>query len=137
MIINAENLILGRMATFVAKKALQGEEIIIINCEKAVVIGKRQNVLSIYKVKKKVRDVFKGPFFPRRPELIVKRTIRGMLPYKQPKGREAVKRIKCYQGIPTGLKDKTYETIDNAKLAEDKIKFLTIAKISEQIGHKT
>ena len=39
MIINAENLILGRMTTYAAKKALQGEEVDIVNCEKAIITG--------------------------------------------------------------------------------------------------
>ena len=40
-VVDANNLILGRMATVVAKRLLQGESIIILNAEKTVISGKR------------------------------------------------------------------------------------------------
>ena len=44
-IIDASNLILGRMASVVAKRLLQGENIIVVNAEKAVVSGKKKAVV--------------------------------------------------------------------------------------------
>ena len=100
MIINAENLILGRMASKIAKKALLGEKIDIINCEKAVIIGNKKDIQERYKKRREIRTPRWGPHFPRHPEKFVKRAIRGMLPYKQEKGRKAFERVKCYQGVP-------------------------------------
>ena len=82
MIIDATNLILGRMAAFAAKKALLGEKVDIINCEKAVVSGSKRDVLARYKQKRE-RTTIKGPFFPKVADRFVRRTVRGMLPYKQ------------------------------------------------------
>lgn len=101
IIINAENAVLGRLASYAAKQALFGKKIIIINSEKAIIQGREQMVLEEYN-KKRVRggSGLGGPNFPSPPERILKRTIRNMLPYKKERGREALKRIKCYLGIP-------------------------------------
>src|SRR3989344_765026 len=89
MIINAEDLILGRMATYAAKKALNGEKIDIVNCEKAIITGKRKDVLEKYKRKANRGGPFHGPFYPKMPDRFVRRVIRGMLNYKQERGKEA------------------------------------------------
>ncbi|MCD4666255.1 uL13 family ribosomal protein, partial [archaeon] len=87
MNINAENLILGRVATYAAKKALMGETVNVVNCDKIIITGSKKQILDRYlaRIHKGSRPT-KGPFFPKTSERIVKRTIRGMLPYKQYKG---------------------------------------------------
>ena len=77
-----------------------------------------------------------GPNFPRRPDLLVKRTIRGMLPYKQYKGESALKRIKCYIGKPENLNENpiTIEKIGKGKLKNTK--FMTLLDLSRSIGYK-
>ncbi|MDP6642027.1 MAG: 50S ribosomal protein L13 [Candidatus Nanoarchaeia archaeon] len=136
MIINAENLILGRFSTIVAKKALMGEAIDVVNVEKAVIVGTKENILDKYKTRRERGETLHGPYFPRTPDRLVRRTIRGMLPYKQEKGRLAFKRIKCYVGIPEDLKDKKIETLDKAKLSPQKMKFLTIKQLTSYLGAK-
>ncbi|MFH2028779.1 MAG: 50S ribosomal protein L13, partial [Nanoarchaeota archaeon] len=105
MIIDATNLILGRLGTYVAKQALLGEKIDIINCEKAVISGKKDFTLKKYLIIKD-RGTYKGPFLPRQPNLFVRRSIRGMLTYKQERGKKAYANIKCYRGMPEEFKDK-------------------------------
>jgi large subunit ribosomal protein L13 len=137
MIINAENLILGRIATFAAKKALLGEEINIINCEKALMTGSRKQILERYKEKSQTGKPQKGPFIPKRADMFIKRTIRGMLPYKQEKGRKALERIKCYIAIPDEFKDKEAETIEIAKISKvPNLKYISIGDICKSIGGK-
>jgi len=137
MIIDAKDLILGRMATFVAKQALQGETIDVINVEKAVVAGKPEDILSRYNRKYKRGHSLDGPFFPKQPERLVKRTIRGMIPHKQEKGAKALKRIKCYIGVPKEFEGKKAETIEKANVKNiKKTKYLTIKEISRQLGWK-
>ena len=41
-LINADGLILGRMASKVAKRLLNGEEVIIVNAEKSRALGKKE-----------------------------------------------------------------------------------------------
>jgi large subunit ribosomal protein L13 len=102
-IINGEDLLLGRMASIVAKRALNGETIAIVNAEKAIISGSRARVLTLYGRKRSRGSREGGPFFPRRPDHIVRRTIRGMLPYKRAPGMEAFKRVKVYVGVPMAL----------------------------------
>jgi len=88
MIIDANNLILGRMASYIAKKALLGNRVDVVNCENCVIIGKKREILGRYN-KRLQRGVHtKGPFLPKMPDRFVKKTIRGMtLQYKQGKKR--------------------------------------------------
>lgn len=137
MIINAENLILGRLADFVAKKSLLGEEVIIINSEKAIITGSKKVIEKRYKHRKELIDPFQGPFYPYRPDRLLRRTIRGMLPWSKSRGREAFKRVKCYIGMPDELKNKEIETVNQAHISKTKaLKYITLEKLSKQIGWK-
>ena len=89
-VIDATGLILGRMASVVAKRLLMGERIAIINAEKAVVSGRRRMVVRRYKERLQIGHYRKGPYWPRRPDRIVWRTIRGMLPRYKDKGKRAL-----------------------------------------------
>jgi large subunit ribosomal protein L13 len=115
-VINGDGLLLGRLASITAQRALAGEEIAIVNAEKAIISGSRSRVLGNYEHKRSRGSTGWGPFFPRRPDHIMKRTIRGMLPYKRPRGVDAMKRIKCYVGIPAGFAGKEMEVIDEAHM---------------------
>lgn len=136
MIFDAKNLILGRLCTVVAKKALLGEKIDIVNCEKALVSGKRKDILKNYEWKRSVGgSARKGPYFPKRSERFVKRTIRGMLPYKKERGLKALKNIKCYYGIPKEFKDKKLISIKGAH--KDKLEntnYLNVGHLCNQLG---
>ena len=136
MIIDATDLRLGRMATVVAKNALLGETIDIVNCENAVLTGNRDNVLGEYKNRLK-RITYKGPIVHRMPDRFVKKAIRGMLPYKQYKGDKAFKRIKCYMGVPDQFKDKKFETIKEANIANvPSLRYVYVKEICKEIGAK-
>jgi large subunit ribosomal protein L13 len=135
MIINAEDMILGRFATRAAKQLMLGEKVDIVNCEKAVVSGSKANVLDRVKQKRAMGRPTKGPFFPRRPDMFVRRAIRGMIPYKQPKGKEAYKRLMCYLGIPKEFEGKEMKTFEDAHLSKlPNNRFIRIEEISRLIG---
>ncbi len=130
MIIDASNLILGRMATFVAKKALLGEEVDVVNCENAVITGDKNLIVNKYMQRVRRGVPFRGPHFPSGEEAVVKRTIRGMLPHKQHKGLVALKRVKCYKGIPEQFKDKKAETVDFANISKSSmVKYITVDEL--------
>ena len=69
IVIDATNATLGRLASFVAKQALLGKTVSVVNCEKAIVVGKESNIVAEYQ-KQRARggSAFKGPYFPRSPE---------------------------------------------------------------------
>ena len=134
-IIDASGAILGRLASEVAKRALKGEEIIIINAEKAVISGNKEAVLEKYLHRRRIGNPKKGPFFPKRPDLIVKRAIRGMLPYKKKRGKEALKRIRVFIGVPEEL-DIEAERVEKAKKRVDDIScpFIEVLELSKLLG---
>ncbi len=144
MIVNAEGQVLGRLATFVAKRALLGDEVIIVNAEKAFVSGKRDMIFQEEADKKEIRNLgnpLKGPFHERRPDKYVRRSIRGMLPWKKTRGREAYGRIQVYIGVPeeTIKKNHTIEKIEIENvdsIKRDLKKYITVADICKHIGGK-
>lgn len=137
MIIDATNLVLGRLATVAAKRALGGEQVNIVNCEKAAVTGTKRDVIARYKRKRSMGSVRKGPYFPINPDRVIKRTIRGMLPYKTDKGMKAYKRVLCYIGLPDSLKNEKLETIEGANVSKlDNLNYGSVGKICKELGAK-
>jgi large subunit ribosomal protein L13 len=135
MIIDAENLILGRMAAFAAKKLLQGEEVIIINAEKAVITGKKEYVFKKYKQRVDRADLAnprKGPHFPRTPEGIVKRAVRGMLPFRKLKGRQALRKLRVFRGTPENYKKG--EAVPIANILERTSAYVKVGDVSRFLG---
>ena len=133
MIIDGKNLILGRLATFAAKQALEGEPVIIINCENIILTGTKKSIMEKFKHKQGLGGPYKGPFFPKTPDRIVKRSIRGMLPYKQERGLKAFKRIKCFIGTPDSYKSQKLVELPKASYQKLKtLNFITINDISKE-----
>jgi large subunit ribosomal protein L13 len=103
IIIDADNAILGRLCSEVAKYLLDGYAVNIVNCENAIVSGKKHSILNEYRNMHKIHTATnprRGPFHPKRPDRLVRRTVRGMLPWKKSKGRNAYHRLLTYIGIP-------------------------------------
>lgn len=136
MIIDATDTILGRMAAVAAKKALSGEEVLIINAEKAIVTGSRKTVFSRYKFKRDVGNQIKGPFYPRMPDRLVRRAVRGMLPRKKSSGLDAYKKVKAFIGKPNDLKGEITELKEiKADTLKDP-KYVYVEEISKWLGAK-
>jgi len=133
-IIDADGAILGRMCTNVAKRLLSKESIAVVNSEKAIISGKKSVIKNHYKQKREVGTYRKGPFFPRMPDRLVKRTVRGMIPYQTPHGREAFKKLKCYIGIPKEFEDKKFEKIGDAEKLP--VEYITVEELSRALGAK-
>ena len=105
VVVDASGCVAGRLASVVAKLALEGRRVVVVNAEKAIITGDFNMVLNWYKKKiTEWRTHYNpekvGPKIPRRPDRILKRIIRGMLPRKYWRGRKALKRIRVYMGIP-------------------------------------
>ena len=101
-IIDGKGAVLGRLASFVAKQALKGEEFVILNCDKIIITGNKKMIKKEFEeTRTKVGSGQKGPKVSRTSEKIVKRTIRGMLPnHRKGRGKEVFQKIKCYSGVP-------------------------------------
>jgi len=133
-LINADGLIVGRMASKVAKKLLNGEKVIIVNAEKAVISGKKKSKVAEAKTFLEVGAPMRGPFHYRRPDRILHKTVRGMLPFKQPKGKTALKKLKVFIGVPENLKDQQMVTVKEAQAAKLKGPYFTLAELAKEIG---
>ncbi len=135
MIIDAKNLIVGRLATVAAKKALLGETVDVVNCEECFISGNKYSVIDEYKVKRNRGSIRRGPFFPRNPDRIVKRIIRGMLPRQTQRGRDALARVKCYLGVPEQFVEKKFETITEAHIDKlPNLRYVKLKEVSKQLG---
>jgi large subunit ribosomal protein L13 len=135
IVIDAENLIMGRMASQVAKMLLSGQEVAIVNSEKVVISGSKKRIIEDYFHKRAKGGARKGPHYPRMPDRILKRTVRGMIPYKKPLGKKAFSQLKVYIGVPKELEGETLNTVRGAS-AEGKIKYVVLGDVSRQLGAK-
>jgi large subunit ribosomal protein L13 len=139
MIIDGEGLVLGRLASIVSKKLLNGDEIIVLNAEKIILSGTKEWAYARYKQRLDRASISNprkmGPKYPRRPDDIFRRTVRGMIPYKKTTGREAFKGLKVYVGIP-----QQFEGVEISKLpdAEPKNikKSIELGEVSKLLGAK-
>jgi large subunit ribosomal protein L13 len=132
VVIDARDCILGRVASEVAQRAMDGDRVAVVNAEQAVVTGDEEDVMSVYRKRVDVGSD-RGPYYPKRPDRIFRRAIRGMVPHKKPRGREAFENVRTYVGNP-------YDDVD-AEVLEDtsldrlsNIRFVTLGEISEELG---
>lgn len=134
-IIDADGNVIGRLCTSVAKKILGGEEIVIVNAEKAIVTGSKEAVFAMYKQKKDRGKVIHGPFYPRRADLILKRTVRGMLPWDHTRGRDAYRRLKVFVGVPKEFNSaEKLKLMGSTKLSRER--YVTLSEVSTYLGSK-
>lgn len=146
VVVDARDCIMGRVASEVAQRALDGERIAVVNAERAVITGNKEDVMSTYRTRAELGSD-SGPYYPKRPDRIFKRAIRGMLPYKSDRGREAFENVRFYLGNPYD-EGGTLSTsgAENGEAAETEvlegtsldrlsnIKFVTLGEVSENLG---
>ncbi len=133
VVVDARDCILGRVASQVATRALNGERVAIVNAERAVITGRKEDVTEKYLTRRDLGSD-RGPYYPKRPDRIFKRAVRGMLPYKRPHGREAFENVRVYVGNPYE-DDVEAEILDDTSLDRlSNIKFVSLGDISESLG---
>jgi large subunit ribosomal protein L13 len=131
LVVDARDCIVGRVASNVAQRALDGERVAVVNAERAVITGNEESTMDTYRARAEVGSD-RGPYYPKRPDRIFKRSIRGMVPYKTTRGREAFENVRVYVGNPF---DEEGEVLDETSLDRlSNIKFTTLGNISEQLG---
>lgn len=135
VVLDADGLILGRLCTHVAKRLLKGEEIVIVNAERAVVSGRKEQLLQHYKHRRErgKSHLTKGPYYPRTADRILKRTVRGMLEYRKPSGKAAYSRLKVYLGVPKEYENVKAEGLESAK-KPNLARYVYLGEISERLG---
>ena len=136
--VNADGLALGRVASYSAKKALQGEEIVIVNAEKAVITGSKKALLERFHKRAGLSakgNPRKGPKAVRMPDRILRAAVTGMLPVKRRSGRDALKRVIVFITLPEKFKEKEFVDLEEFRVDERK-SYVLVGDISKLMGAK-
>ena len=128
IIIDATMGVVGRMASFAAKKALLGNKVIIVNCNEAIVTGPKNAVIAVYKMKRTYGGTSqKGPYYSRTPDRMMRKAVRGMLPWSRTRGREAYRNVICFPAMPVEYASKEKLTFKKKMRAS----FMSLKEISK------
>jgi large subunit ribosomal protein L13 len=139
IVVDASNCVSGRLCSKISKLLLQGNRVSVVNAEKVMISGNKYQVIESYKKNLEVSSVtnpIHGPFHPRRPDTIITRMIRGMVPKRKPSGMQAFKRLRVYIGTPEELKNSTMKTFDDAKITKQPSFYISMGDVAKQIGWK-
>lgn len=137
IVVDGTDLIAGRLASNVAKMLLDGNRVSLVNCEKIMVSGNRKSIIGEYRDFLEISSILHpkhGPFHPRRPDTIISRMVRGMLPRKKPSGQAALKRLRAYIGVPKELKSLKKIQFDKAKIRRSSAYYTSMAELGITIG---
>ena len=137
IVVDGSDLIAGRLCSNVSKLLLKGNHVSIVNCEKIMISGNRRNIIGEYKDFLKIASIIHpkhGPFHPRRPDTIITRMIRGMLPRDKPSGQAAFKRLRAYVGVPQEIKSLEKIQFDNSKIRRSNAYYVSMADFGRTVG---
>ena len=135
--IDAKDCIAGRMCSHISKLLLKGHHVKVVNAEKCMISGNRYMTIRTYKEFLEIASAtnpIHGPFHPRKPDKILTRMVRGMLPKRKSSGITALKRLRIYIAIPPELKDAKLETFEDSKIRKPSSYFITLGELARQIG---
>lgn len=139
IVVDATNCIAGRMCSHVSKLLLQGNKVSIVNAEKAMLSGNRYKVIEQYKEYLEINSVtnpIHGPFHPRRPDTILTKMVRGMVPKQKTTGLEAHQRLRVYIGVPEEMKAAKMQSFDDSKITKPEAYYISMGDVAKQIGWK-
>jgi large subunit ribosomal protein L13 len=140
IVVDATNCIAGRMCSHVSKLLLQGNRVAIVNAEKAMLSGNnRYKTIELYKEHLEINSVtnpIHGPFHPRRPDTILSKMVRGMVPKRKASGITAFKRLRVYIGVPEEMKGAKMESFSDSKIRKPEAYYISVGEIAKQIGWK-
>ncbi len=139
VVFDADKKVLGRLASATAKALLGGKSVVIVNAEKALVSGRKGYILSRYRTRLNLQDKANpehSPYWPRRPDMFVKRIVRGMLPYRMPRGKDAYRRLRVYSGIPDEFSGKA-QALSDADARKMYVNTMTVSELAGLLGYKS
>jgi len=135
IIIDADGHVLGRLSTDVAKRLMNGESVVVVNAEKAIITGNRSVIFDNYMAKYKRGKQINGPFFPKRADLILKRTVRGMIPFKSARGQDIYRNLQVFVGVPKDVNPAKLQKVEHATNVWTS-KFVTLGEVAEHLGSR-
>jgi large subunit ribosomal protein L13 len=139
ILVDATGCIAGRMCSHVSKLLLKGNRVTIVNSEKAMLSGNRYKTIDLYKEFLEINSVtnpIHGPFHPRRPDTMLTKMVRGMVPKTKTSGIEAFRRLRVYIGTPDQFMNKKAESFEDTKITRPPAKYISVGDVAKQIGWK-
>lgn len=136
IIVDGTNMIAGRLCSYVAKLLIDGNRVSIVNCENIMLTGDRDAIIKSYRRFLEIASINNpkfGPFHPRRPDTMITKMVRGMLP-KKPSGKTAFKRLRAYLGVPNELKSMTTKQFDDAKIKRPSPYYTSMGELGRMVG---
>lgn len=137
VVVDATGHIAGRLASTVAKMLINGDRVSIINCEKIMISGRKGSIVGEYRDFLRIASILHpehGPYHPRRPDTIITRMVRGMLPRKKPSGRAAHSRLRAYIGSPKELRSAERVRFEKAMITRHPARYTTMADLGREVG---
>ena len=137
-VIDGKNAVLGRLGTVVAQKIMAGEDVVVLNCESIIVTGEKEMVFADYKARFDRGECKsrKGPFYPRRADLLFQRSVRGMIPWTTTSGRNAFRRLHAYVGTPKQFTEGFDITVEEQAMKKITGKYTTLGAVAKFLGSK-
>ncbi len=142
IVVDGKGHLLGRLASIIAKEALNGQEVIVVRCEQIDISGRehrnRKNFQS-YLNKRTNTNPKWGPFHHRAPSKILMKAVRGMVPRKTKRGMAALNRIKAYEGIPPEFTKKKRMVVPDALRIthlRPMAKYTNLGRLAAEFGWK-
>ncbi|CAB3402544.1 unnamed protein product [Caenorhabditis bovis] len=140
VVIDGKNHLLGRLASIVAKKLLQGEKVVVVRAEEITISGNfhRSKLKYMSFLRKRCNiNPARGAFHYRAPGKIFWRTVRGMLPHKTIRGNSALKNLRAYEGVPIKYQKVKLLNAPSASrflCLEPRRKFCRVGRLSHEVG---
>ncbi len=138
LVYDAKGKILGRLASTIARDLLAGKDVAVINAENAIIIGSRDSIVKKYttriNLQEKQNPEF-SPYWPRRPDMLLKRAVRGMLPYAKTRGRTAYRKLTVFIGTPAGLAKVKPIEIKTKDANAIYMPHMTMRELSQSLGY--
>lgn len=135
--VDATDQIAGRLSSKIAKLLISGRRVVVVNAEKSLISGSRTSVINQWKerleLSSRVNPIY-GPIHPRRPDNILRRMVRGMVPRKKPKGALAMKRLRVYIGVPSGVESSKLTKFEGTAATRPVPVYVTMGDLSRSLG---
>lgn len=137
VIVDGTNLIAGRLCSHVAKLLINGSRVSIVNSENIMISGDRKAIIEEYRKFLEISSITNpkfGPFHPRRPDTMITKMVRGMLPKNKPSGKTALKRLRAYLGVPNELRSRKTIQFEDAKIRKPAPYYTTMGELGRMVG---
>jgi large subunit ribosomal protein L13 len=137
IVVDGTNMIAGRLCSHVAKLLLEGSHVAIVNSENIMISGSRESIIREYREFLEIASITNpkfGPFHPRRPDTIITKMVRGMLPKTKSSGKTAFKRLRAYLGIPNDLRSLERTQFEDAKIKRSSSYYTSVGELGRMVG---